>query len=87
MFKRLGRWVYDTTIPQEWPLGPGRGGGFRSDGPVPAVKRYTEAQDRLSQPWTGLVFVNPPYGQVLPRWVAKCAREAVHLQIPGNGII
>ena len=47
-----------------------------SDGPVPALVRWTEADDGLSQPWRGLVFVNPPYSRALPRWVAKCADEA-----------
>jgi site-specific DNA-methyltransferase (adenine-specific) len=46
------------------------------DGPVPALARWTEAHDGLSRPWTGLVFVNPPYSRALPRWVSKCAAEA-----------
>lgn len=29
---------------------------------VPARKVYTKADDGLSQPWQGLVFVNPPFG-------------------------
>jgi phage N-6-adenine-methyltransferase len=48
----------------------------RADGPVPALERWTEADDGLTRPWSGLVFVNPPYSRVLPRWVAKCAQEA-----------
>lgn len=34
--------------------------------------------DSLARSWGGhgLVFVNPPYGDELPRWVAKCAAEA-----------
>ena len=46
------------------------------DGPVPALTRWTESDDGLARPWTGLVFVNPPYSRALPRWVAKCATEA-----------
>ena len=46
------------------------------DGPVPALSRYTEAEDGLSLPWSGLVFCNPPYGRALPSWIAKCAAEA-----------
>ena len=29
---------------------------------VPARKVYTKADDGLSQPWEGAVFVNPPFG-------------------------
>ncbi|MHB1565139.1 MAG: DNA N-6-adenine-methyltransferase [Acidiferrobacter sp.] len=49
----------------------------RTDGPVPATLRWTETDDSLARPWQGLVFVNPPYSRALPRWVAKCAQEAV----------
>jgi phage N-6-adenine-methyltransferase len=46
------------------------------DGPVPALTRWTEADDGLSRSWSGMIFVNPPYSRALPRWVAKCASEA-----------
>lgn len=29
---------------------------------VPAKKVYTKADDGLAQPWSGLVFMNPPFG-------------------------
>lgn len=29
---------------------------------VPALARYTKADDGLSQPWRGLVWMNPPFG-------------------------
>lgn len=29
---------------------------------VPANKIYTKADDGLAQPWSGLVFMNPPFG-------------------------
>lgn len=38
--------------------------------------------DSLMRPWCGiegdegLVYVNPPYGRVLPRWIEKCRIEA-----------
>ncbi|MHB1608447.1 MAG: DNA N-6-adenine-methyltransferase [Acidiferrobacter thiooxydans] len=47
-----------------------------SDGPVPALTRWTETDDGLSRTWQGLVFVNPPYSRALPAWVAKCKEEA-----------
>ena len=49
----------------------------RVDGPVPALTRWTESDDGLTRTWRGLVFVNPPYSRELPKWVAKCAQEAV----------
>lgn len=38
--------------------------------------------DGLSIPWGaagggGLVYVNPPYGRELPKWVEKCREEAI----------
>lgn len=30
---------------------------------VPARKVYTKSEDGLSQPWSGLVFMNPPFGR------------------------
>ena len=47
-----------------------------SDGPVPATVHWTEADDGLSFPWRGMIFVNPPYSRSLPKWVAKCSTEA-----------
>src|SRR5215831_1175734 len=40
------------------PCSPGRGLGF-----VPAQRIYTKADDGLHQPWHGLVFMNPPFGE------------------------
>lgn len=31
---------------------------------------FTEAEDALSQPWTGRVFCNPPYSAKVGQWVA-----------------
>jgi phage N-6-adenine-methyltransferase len=32
---------------------------------------FTRADDGLAQEWTGLVFMNPPYGREIGRWMAK----------------
>lgn len=32
-------------------------------------------------PGKGLVFVNPPYGRALPKWIDKCVAEAQHAEI------
>jgi len=38
---------------------------------------FTREQDGLSQPWTGKVFVNPPYGRDIGRWVKKAWEESL----------
>lgn len=42
---------------------------------VPAATHYTEADDGLSRPWHGRVFLNPPYGRTIGDWVDKLATE------------
>lgn len=41
-------------------------------------KFYTEQDDGLSKPWTGVVWCNPPYGKGISRWIlaANAARAA-----------
>lgn len=43
----------------------------RSRTRVKARVRLTPDDDRLSLPWHGVMFVNPPYGRALAAWVAK----------------
>lgn len=40
------------------------------------AKYYTPEMDGLSQPWTGSVWCNPPYGRQIGKWVAKAAQSA-----------
>jgi len=44
--------------------------------PVRARIRYVAEDDSLALPWMGSVYMNPPYGRVLPRWSAKARTEA-----------
>lgn len=36
---------------------------------------YSPEQDGLSQPWTGNVWCNPPYGKDISKWIAKAQNE------------
>jgi phage N-6-adenine-methyltransferase len=45
--------------------------------PVRARRYYTEADDGLSRPWKGRVYMNPPYGRSISNWVSKAAEEAL----------
>lgn len=36
---------------------------------------FTRSDDGLSHPWSGNVFMNPPYGRVLGDWVRKAHEE------------
>jgi len=38
-----------------------------------AKKHYTIEDDGLSQPWSGRVWMNPPYGPGMDRWLNKLA--------------
>jgi len=37
---------------------------------------FTEADDGLTQPWSGRVFMNPPYGRQIARWMQKAWEES-----------
>ena len=38
---------------------------------IPADKFYCEADNGLVQPWTGNVWLNPPYGKYTSAWLRK----------------
>ena len=41
------------------------------------AKYYTKEDDGLSKPWHGRVFMNPPYGRQIGKWVAKAVEEVL----------
>jgi len=38
---------------------------------------YSPTEDGLSQPWTGVCWMNPPYGRAIGLWVARAYRAAL----------
>lgn len=38
---------------------------------IPARTHYTEMDDGLTQPWRGRIWMNPPYGRGLERWLQR----------------
>lgn len=42
-----------------------------------APKYFTPDDDGLTKPWSGRVFMNPPYGRTIGQWVAKARKEAI----------
>lgn len=50
------------------PCSPGPGKSY-----VPTRKHYTVEDDGLNSPWSGTVWVNPPYGSQTPKWMKLLA--------------
>jgi len=40
-------------------------------------RHFTEAEDGLARPWDGKVFMNPPYGREIIKWVEKAYLESL----------
>ena len=40
------------------------------------IKYFTAEQDGLKQDWTGVCWMNPPYGRVIGNWVKKAYDSA-----------
>jgi len=57
-------------------------GGFTLDpcatpGNAKCARYFTRADDGLSQSWSGKVFMNPPYGRTIGKWVKKAWTESL----------
>ena len=42
---------------------------------VPAQRHFTRSDDGLALPWSGPLYMNPPYGRSISAWVEKLVRE------------
>ena len=42
---------------------------------VPAARHFTRADDGLTRYWPGRIYMNPPYGREIAKWVEKLAQE------------
>jgi len=42
---------------------------------IPARQHYTKEDDGLLQRWNGRVYVNPPYGREVDKWIVKALEE------------
>lgn len=54
---------------------------------VRAWLHYIEEDDGLSKTWSGVVYVNPPYGREIGKWVRKavtCGAETVVCLLPAR---
>lgn len=43
-------------------------------------KYYTKADDDLKNSWVGSVFMNPPYGQEIAKWIRKAYSERANCE-------
>jgi hypothetical protein len=42
---------------------------------VPAQQSFSRADDGLSQPWAGRIWLNPPYGRGVERWLERLSQH------------
>lgn len=61
-------------------------GGFTLDpcasAPIkPGIQWFGEVDQGLWQPWSGRIFINPPYGRAIADWMAKVAMERERCEV------
>ncbi len=62
------KWVFDT-LNINFDLDPCS--PFNFDTHVPATTKYTIFDDGLSKEWIGRVWLNPPYGREVEKWIKR----------------
>lgn len=72
----------EWATPQElfdalsWVFGPFTLDPCATAGNAKCKRFFTPEDDGLSQPWSGKVFMNPPYGRQIGQWVRKAYDES-----------
>lgn len=67
--------LYPLLPAQRFDLDPCSPTADRRKAPVNAATHYTVADDGLSLPWHGMVYMNPPYGRGIGAWTRKARME------------
>lgn len=75
--------LYRSSKSDEWSTPPGfaeQYGPFDLDpcadaSNARAPKFFSREEDGLSRPWFGRVWMNPPYGRQIGKWIAKALHE------------
>lgn len=88
-FQGMGSHQSARSAKDEWLTPPwllARLGGFDLDpcaAPTTTIGRinYTEADDGLSLPWAGRVFLNPPYGLKARIWMGRLANHGTGIAL------
>jgi site-specific DNA-methyltransferase (adenine-specific) len=76
---KTGEWAtpQDFFDKLNWRFGPFDLDPCASPNNTKCVNFYTETEDGLSKSWEGhTVFVNPPYGRGIDKWIKKGYEEA-----------
>lgn len=66
----------DLFLELESQYGPFNLDPCATPGNAKCLKFFTQVDDGLSLPWEGKVFMNPPYGREIGKWVKKAYEES-----------